>query len=223
MLVSQKIIFLSLFLLHFYLPGSGGWEPLLAFMQALSERHAQRVCHGAVQLSCSLSPCSVTVHVCPRVLSPTLCVCHQSEDTAAETRKCWTEAIKLQLSNPEERAPPEGKNGDLWLFKLLNFACARIAFQKRAPFCYTGSVLSPKPRKRQHRTQGVLLQRSKPKCKWLHWRCGGSPACRPGTGMCWEWQEGDFLGTLLRGSQGFQWHDGHCLCCVILVRTLFLI
>lgn len=73
--------------------------------------------------------------------------------------------LNYSSPNPEERAPPEGKNGDLWLFKLLNFACARIAFQKRAPFCYTGTVLSPKPRKRQHRIQGVLLQRSKPKCK----------------------------------------------------------
>ncbi|XP_029816934.1 tubby protein homolog isoform X3 [Manacus vitellinus] len=40
---------------------------------------------SSATLTCLLSPCPVTVHVFPCVLFPTLCVCHQSEDTAAKT------------------------------------------------------------------------------------------------------------------------------------------
>lgn len=144
MLVSQKIIFLSLFLLHFYLPGSEGWEPLLAFTQAMSEKHTQRVYHGAMQLSrahChpALSQCML-VPVC----YPLPCVSVTSQRTRLQ-RRAWKlsrenaepKPLNYSSPNPEERAPPEGKNWDLWLFKLLELSlCSHCLAEENTFFLY---------------------------------------------------------------------------------------
>lgn len=129
MLVSQKIIFLSLFLPHFFLPGSGGWEPLLAFMQAMSGKHTQRVSHGAMQLShahchAALSQCMFVPLCCPLP-----CVSVTSQRTRLQ-RLAWKlsrenaepKPLNYSSPNPEERAPPEGKTRDLRLFKLLELS-----------------------------------------------------------------------------------------------------
>lgn len=70
---SEKIIILSLFLLHFYLPGSGGQAPTLAFMQAATMYRNVHTAYllwmglslSSATVTCLLSFRHVTVHVLP--------------------------------------------------------------------------------------------------------------------------------------------------------------
>lgn len=141
-------------------------------MQAMSGKHTERVSHGAMQLSRARCPPALSQCMFVPVCCPLPCVSATSQRTRLQrpARKLSREnaepkPLNHSSPNPEERAPPEGKTRDLRLFQSLNFPCLHIAFQKRTPFCSTCTLLSPKPRNRQHRIQGVQLQRSKPKCK----------------------------------------------------------
>lgn len=134
---SEKIIILSLFLLHFYLPGSGGQAPTLAFMQAAT---MYRNVHTAYLLWMGLSLSSATITwltvippcncACsPRVLFPTLCVVASQrtllQSCAWKLRKEPAELKPLRYSspNPEEIAPSKGTDWDLWFVELSRRLC----------------------------------------------------------------------------------------------------
>lgn len=190
MLVCQKIIFLSLFLLHSYLPGSGGWEPLLAFMRAVSERHTQRVYPGAVQLS----PCSVTVHVCP-LCCPLPCVSVTSQRTRLQ-RPENAEPKPLNYSWRKSSSWRQ-KLGPVALLSFLELRLCSHCTPEENTFVLLALLWAPSPAKGSTESKECSCRGANQSANELRLQMWRSAAGRPGTGMCWEWQEGDFLGTLL--------------------------